>query len=131
VDTGVGVRRHPLFFLGRFRKDKPVKQHAKVVDGGGGADEAVTVRLSLPAGLVSNHRCCCNLLQLASYASNATSWKGSASVASPGCVLLPGCAFAAPSTPPPQNSSHPKTRLPCRLALKLRTCVPSVSEWRG
>lgn len=39
VDTGVGVRRHPLFFLGRFRGGaKKARKHA------GGSEDAVTVR---------------------------------------------------------------------------------------
>jgi hypothetical protein len=34
VGTGVGVRRHPLFFLGRFRRDK----RAKGGKGAGGSN---------------------------------------------------------------------------------------------
>ncbi|EFN57407.1 hypothetical protein CHLNCDRAFT_30336 [Chlorella variabilis] len=38
VDTGVGVRRHPLFFLGRFRGGaKKARKHA------GGSEDAVTI----------------------------------------------------------------------------------------
>ena len=110
----MGVPRHPLFFLGWFRKDKSKNKGAGAK--GGSADESVTVGVCLPVCLPDTHL---NAGALRS----AAGWH---------LTALP-CPLSRAISQRHTNHSHPlelRKLAPCRLLWRPRMCVRSGCAWR-